>query len=75
MNPFVKKLQMEISKAGESPLELLSPFILEKILDYVTEFEDIHHLLAVSYTIAETAGEDNTSNQNKRNLFRFDQIH
>ena len=78
MDPFMKKLQMEISKAGESPLELLPPCILEKILGYVTEFKNIHRLLAVSITISETAGiilcfGDNTSNQNiffRGSLFR-----
>ena len=56
MSPPLKKMKMEISKAGESPLELLPPCILEKILGYVTDFKDIHRLLAISYTIAETAG-------------------
>ena len=52
MSPPLKKMKM----VKESRLELLPPCILEKILGYVTELKDIHRLLAVSYTIAETAG-------------------
>ena len=58
MEPPSKKMKCEEenSTAGGSRLELLPPIILEKILKQVTDFEDIRRLLAVSRTIASTAG-------------------
>ena len=59
MEPPSKKMKCEEENSATvrgSRLELLPPIILEKILKQVTDFKDIHRLLAVSRTIASTAG-------------------
>ena len=49
--------ERDCAPPGESRLELLPPMILEKVIGQITDFNDIHRLLAVSRTIANTAEE------------------